>query len=224
MNKVMIERVISRGAGSLTAAVATVVMIGCASTSKTPQDNGLAASYPTPGFDQAYYVNAYRPTNPDNVSVKVSLRNQAIYVMEGQRPLMVAACTVGTPRNPTPKGHFTIRSKQQHRRRQSQPDRGYPMGYWCEFHSPAYGIHAGWVHSAPRSHGCIRLHFNAAPKFFNLVKVGTPLHIADSQPALDSTIGKNIARPRDAAAPEFPPHIKNTNEVFNLYKGPLFDG
>lgn len=189
---------------------------------KKPGNTGLATGYPTPGFDSNYYVKASRPTNPANVRVKVSTSNQAVYVMEGDRPLMVLACTVGKASSPTPKGSFKIRSKQKFRRRQSQPGRGYPMGYWCEFRSAAYGIHAGWVHNAPRSAGCIRLHFNAAPKFFNLVRVGTPLHVATTQPE-DATLGQNILRPRDGAAPEFPGNILNTNEVFNIYKGPLFD-
>ncbi|MDA7643664.1 L,D-transpeptidase [bacterium] len=189
---------------------------------KKKANSGLSTGYPTPGFDSSYYVKAYRPTNPANVRVKVSTSNQSVYVMEGNKPLMVLACTVGKASSPTPKGHLRIRSKQKYRRRQSQPGRGYPMGYWCEFKSAAYGIHAGWVHNAPRSAGCIRLHFNAAPKFFNLVRVGTPLHIATVHPE-DATIGQNILRPRDAAAPEFPPSIQNTNEVFHIYKGPLFD-
>ncbi len=182
---------------------------------------GLATGYPTPGFDTSYYVKAYRPNNPSNVRVKVSLANQAIYVVEGNRVLMAAACTVGTRATPTPRGNFTIYKKQKYRRKITQPGAGYPMGYWCEFKS-AYGIHAGWVHNHPRSHGCIRLHFNVAPKFFNLVPRGARLNIAHSQPE-DATAGKNLQRPRDAAAPEFPPHILGTNEVFHIYKGPLFD-
>ncbi len=206
----------------LFAGLALFTGVSCETTKKYERKpQGLATGYPTPGFDSSYYVKAYRPNNPANVRVKVSIANQTLYVMEGDRPLMVAACTIGKPSSPTPRGNFKIYSKQKHRRRISQPSAGYPMGYWCEFKS-AYGIHAGWVHPGPRSAGCIRLHFNAAPKFFNLVRVGTPLNIAYSQPE-DATIGQNVPRPRDASAPEFPSSILNSNEVFNLYKGPLFD-
>ncbi|MFT5403862.1 MAG: hypothetical protein ACI9DF_002704 [Verrucomicrobiales bacterium] len=204
-------------------AVVALFSVSCASTGKKKYSppKGLSTGYPTPGFDSSYYVKAYRPKNPNNVRVKVSLANQAIYVMEDNRPLMVLACTVGTTATPTPRGDFEIYKKEKFRRRHSSPGAGYPMGYWCEFKS-AYGIHAGWVHSQPRSHGCIRMHFNAAPKFFNLVPRDAKLNIAYSQPE-DATIGTNILRPRDASAPEFPPSIQNTNEVFNIYKGPLFD-
>ncbi|CAN5169736.1 hypothetical protein BH23VER1_BH23VER1_14370 [soil metagenome] len=168
-----------------------------------------------------YYVKAYKPNNPANVRVAVSLRNQAVYVMEGDRPLMAAACTVGKPSSPTPKGTWTIYSKQKHRRKFTNPGKGYPMGYWCEFKS-AYGIHAGWVHPQPRSQGCIRLHFNAAPKFFELVREGTKVHIADTQPQ-DATIGSDLARPQDYNNPEFPPEILNTNRIFSVYQGPIFE-
>lgn len=168
-----------------------------------------------------YHANAYRPQNPANVQVKISIKNQALYVTEGDRALLVTAACIGKPSTPTPKGNWRILSKTKYRRRQSQPGRGYPMGYWCAFYSPAYGIHQGWVHPYPRSHGCVRIHHNVAPKFFELVRVGTPVIVRDSFPE-DSTIGKNIARPTDYGDPEWPPHILNTNKVFHLYQGPIF--
>lgn len=168
-----------------------------------------------------YHVKAYRPNNPENVQVKISLKNQAMYVIEGDRALMVTAACIGTAADPTPKGNWRILSKTKYRRRQSQPGRGYPMGYWCSFYSPAYGIHQGWVHPYPRSQGCVRIHHNAAPKFFELVRVGTPVIVRDRFPE-DDTIGKNINRPTDYGDPEWPPHILNTNKVFQLYKDPIF--
>src|SRR3982750_1609371 len=137
-----------------------------------------------------YHVTAYKPNDPSKVVVNVSLAAQNVYVMEGDRCLMAVACTVGIPAKPTPKGSFTIYRKEEHKRSGSygfavKGDRvipatsamggryvGYPMGYWCEF-APAYGFHQGFVHPNPRTHGCIRLHGEAAPKFFALVRIGT---------------------------------------------------
>src|ERR1044071_5970644 len=167
-----------------------------------------------------YRVTAHRPHDPSAVRVKVSLSKQNIYVMEGDRCLRAVATTVGIPAKPTPKGNFTIYSKQEHKRSGSYgfrvqgnriipaeaganvPGRyvGYPMGYWCEF-SPAYGFHQGYVHLHPRSHGCLRLKGEAAPKFYALVKNGTPVNIADSQPE-DATIGKTIRRVDDSKTPD----------------------
>lgn len=219
----------------ITMAVAAAVLlggIGCKTTE-------------TVSRREPYNVKAFRPGNPGSVRVKVSIANQAIYVMEGDRPLMVTACTVGAPATPTPLGNFKIYNKTAKRRKYSwgylvnestgtvrtgKPSErrsgekyvGYPMGYWCEF-APAYGFHAGWVWPYPKSHGCIRLHFNAAPKFFALVRNGTPVNIASRQPE-DATIGRDLKRPQDYNNPEFPPAVQLSDQIFNLYKGPLFDG
>src|SRR2546425_12946814 len=97
-----------------------------------------------------YHVNAYKPNDPSAVRVQVSLSKQNVYVMEGDRYLMAAAISVGLPNKPTPRGNFTIYSKQEHKRSGSYGFSvsgnnvtpcsgncggryiGYPMGYWCE--------------------------------------------------------------------------------------------
>ena len=186
-----------------------------------------------------YHVTAYRPHDPSAVRVKVSLSKQNIYVMEGDRCLMAVACSVGIPAKPTPKGSFTIYSKQEQKRSGSygfsvQGDKvvpstgggagryvGYPMGYWCEF-APAYGFHQGFVHPNPRTHGCIRLHGEAAPKFYALVKIGTPVNIAETQ-SEDGTIGPKVQRVDDSRAPDPDPRIMITSAAFEKPKGPLLE-
>jgi lipoprotein-anchoring transpeptidase ErfK/SrfK len=188
-----------------------------------------------------YHVTAHRPHNPSAVRVKVSLSKQNIYVMEGDRCLMAVATTVGIPAKPTPRGNFTIYSKQEHKRSGSygfrvQGDRiipaeaganiagnyvGYPMGYWCEF-APAYGFHQGYVHLRPRSHGCVRLKGEAAPKFYALVKIGTPVNIAESQPE-DATLGPKIQRIDDSKTPDPPNRVSISEAAFQKPSGPLFD-
>ena len=95
------------------------------------------------------------------------------------------------------------------------------MGYWCEF-SPAYGFHQGYVHLRPRSHGCIRLKGEAAPKFFALVKNGTPVNIAETQPE-DATIGPTIQRVDDSKTPDPPNRVAISEAAFQKPTGPLFD-
>src|SRR5712672_43333 len=174
-----------------------------------------------------YHVTAYKPNDPSKVVVKVSLSKQNIYVMEGDRCLMAVACSVGISSKPTPKGSFKIYSKQEQKRSGSygfsvQGNRvvpstgggsgryvGYPMGYWCEF-SPAYGFHQGFVHPYPRTHGCIRLHGEAAPKFFALVKIGTPVNIATTQPE-DASLASKVQRVDDSKTPDPPPAVMITS-------------
>src|SRR6188768_2124538 len=68
------------------------------------------------GGGGSYHVVAHRPNDPSKVRVKVSLAQQNVYVMEGDRCLMAAATTVGIPAKPTPKGHFNIYAKIEHKR------------------------------------------------------------------------------------------------------------
>ena len=163
---------------------------------------------------------AYKPHNPANVRVKVSLSKQQVYVMEGDRPLLIAATCVGSAnKGRTPAGDYTVFSKQEHRRSNtygfylsggtyraaevghgSGTYIGHPMPYWVEFKS-GYGFHQGDVWPVPHSYGCLRLHKNVAPKFFALVREGTPVSIAQTQPE-DLTIGRNVPRPVDYDDPE----------------------
>ncbi|HEY4257504.1 MAG: L,D-transpeptidase family protein [Candidatus Udaeobacter sp.] len=187
-----------------------------------------------------YHVTAYRPHDPSAVRVKVSLSKQNVYVMEGDRCLMAAAISVGLANKPTPRGNFTIYSKQEHKRSGEYGFSvqgntvvattaghaggryvGYPMGYWCEF-SPGYGFHQGFVHPYPRTHGCIRLHGEAAPKFFALVKIGTPVNIASSQPE-DATLGPTVQRVDDSRTPDPDPHLEVTDAAFEAPSGPLLE-
>ena len=115
----------------------------------------------------SYKVIAHKPHDPCKVEVKLSLSTQNLFVMEGNRLLMAVQGNVGKPGAATPTGDYTIYNKEKHRRRQSEPDRGYPMAYWCEF-KPAYGFHEGFVHPAPHTHGCVRLHREAAARLFAL--------------------------------------------------------
>ena len=188
---------------------------------------------------RTYNPPAYRPTNPSNVSVKVSLSKQMTYVMEGSRPLLVTACAIGLPEKPTPTGNFRVFHKEVKKRSGSYgfgvqgnvitPATagtakgryvGFPMAYWVEFKS-GYGFHEGSVWPVPRTHGCIRLHKNVAPKFYALVKEGTPVNIAVSQPE-DATLGANHVRPTDYNDPDPPASYTISDAVFAPPSQPIF--
>jgi hypothetical protein len=178
---------------------------------------------------------AQRPTNKGNISVKVSLKNRMIYVKEGGRTLLATPTAIGTPSNPTPTGNFRTFNRLPRKRsntygfhvhssskiipgkRVNTPGGaryvGYPMPYWVEFKS-GYGFHSGSVWPQPRSHGCLRLHPNVAPTFFDLVGAGVPVHIAHTQPE-DAKEGKNVARPTDYADPDPPGNIITSQKYFD---------
>ncbi len=207
----------------LATAVSALWLSGCAGTAR---------------LGGTYDAVAYKPRNPENVRVKVSLQNRAVYVMEGDRPLLVTATAIGTPSHPTPKGNFRVYKKVAQKRSYSygfsvNGDRivpvkasdatgryvGFPMAWWCEF-APAYGFHEGAVWPIPRTHGCLRLHKNVAPKFYELVRLGTPVQIAETQPE-DSTIGRNLRRPTDYADPDPPANVLISPAIFTTPRQPL---
>lgn len=166
----------------------------------------------------AYSVKAFAPNNPQNVRVKVSTSTQHIYVLEGDRLLMAVQGCVGS-NGATPKGTFRIGSKIKNKRRISQPDAGYPMAYWCEF-LPAYGFHEGFVWNVPRTHGCIRMHREAAARFYALVNIGTPVHISTTQPE-DTQYGHFVRKLDQRNDPDPPRSLMMSPQWFRDPAGPL---
>ncbi len=167
-----------------------------------------------------YKVTAFKPKNPDNVRVKVSTSTQHIYVKEGDRLLMAVQGCVGTAQDPTPAGNWRINNKIKTKRRISQPDAGYPMAYWCEFKSAAYGFHEGFVHPYPRTHGCIRLHKEAAARLFALVQIGTPVNVSSTQPE-DSQYGHFVRKLDESRDPDPPRALMLAPRWFQDRSGPL---
>jgi hypothetical protein len=153
-----------------------------------------------------------QPTNPSAVKVKISTGAQRLYVVEGDKVLLASPITVGKAGTPTPSGNFTIYSKQANRRRVSSPGAGYPMTYWMEFKS-AYGIHWGFMKPTPSTHGCVRMPLKAAQKTFSLVRSGTPLNVASSQP-WDSTVGKTLPVLNDSSLQDPPMAYMLSPQVF----------
>ena len=150
----------SRVLSSIAAAATAVALCSCSTSSRT---SGSAFSF---------NPEVKKPTG-SSVKIHISTGAQRLYVTEGSEVLLATPCSVGTSATPTPRGEHRIISKTRHRRRASSPGAGYPMTYWMSFHSPAYGMHWGFVKPHPCTHGCVRLPLNSARKIFDMVKVGT---------------------------------------------------
>lgn len=226
---------------TLISLASAVFFSSCATQSGSGNGGSSLAAY------KAYDRPATLPTNPSAVKVKVSLAKQMVYVMEGSKPLLVMPVSIGKPAKPTPQGNFRIFGKNHYRRANThgyayQGSReapvnahkvllkhkpsghkflGTPMPYWCEFKG-SYGFHAGWMKPYPCSSGCLRMHENLAPKFFRLVRNGTPVSIRQSQ-AEDATLGRNIPRPPDASPlPDYAPTLRMSQKIFTHHKPATF--
>ena len=182
----------------------------------------------------SYKVTAYKPHNPNAVRVKVSTSTQHIYVMEGDRCLMAVQGCVGE-NGATHPGHYSVMEKIRSKRsgtfgfssngapadahKGQAVAVGYPMGFWVAWAS-GYGFHEGFVWSVPRTHGCIRLHREAAARLFALTKIGTPVDIASSQPE-DATIGKSVRHLDQRNDPDPPTPALMSASYFQDPPGPL---
>jgi len=186
------------------------------------------------GSGGSYHVTAYKPHNPSAVAVKVSTSTQNIYVMEGGHCLMAVQGCVGE-NGATPLGEHHIIDKIRSKRSGSfgftasggpadihkgqSVAVGYPMGFWCEF-APSYGFHEGFVWNIPRTHGCIRLHKEAAARLFALVHSGTPVSIQRTQPE-DATFGKSVRKLDQRNDPDPAPSRLMSPSYFQDPPGPL---
>jgi hypothetical protein len=192
---------------------------------------------------QAYDRPAKLPEKSQSVQVKVSLSKQRAYVIEDGKILMVMPISVGKPDSPTPTGTFRISQKNpQHRSRahgyafkgnqvrkcgvENKPAgwsfQGTPMPYWCEL-QPGIGFHTGWIrHSPCTNDGTIRMHQNLAPKFFQMVSIGTPVHISYSQPE-DAKWAFIPLPPDSGPLPDHPFSMYLGDGYFTHHKMPEFE-
>lgn len=218
----------------LVLATCAIVLPSCIDL-RGPQPSGIETY-------NAYDRPAAKPTDPSAVRVKVSTSRQRVYVMEGDKPLLVMPVSVGMPSTPTPLGSFRVTRKNAKER---SPDLGYatsgdkskrctrakkptgwsfqggPLPYWVEF-KPNYGFHTGWIKHTPCTNGSIRMHKNVAPKFFELVAKGTPISIATTQPE-DAKYGSIPLPPDSGPLPDHPASYYLSDTAFSDHKAPSFD-
>lgn len=222
---------------SIIVIAAAAGLASCSHRATTSRQAAVRAAYDS--FD----LPARKASNPFKVTVRISLDKQLMYIAEGDRHqdiLLAAPVCVGAPSSPTPRGTFRVRAKDKNHRanthgwawnpatgayrrcyRSTCPEGSRftptPMPYWIEFCSASYGMHTEYVHPRPKSHGCIRMHKNIAPKAFALVRVGTPVIIAGSQP-WDATIGTAVPRPVDPSCLPDTPAKDCSPAIFSDHK------
>jgi lipoprotein-anchoring transpeptidase ErfK/SrfK len=192
---------------SLTLLAAAAAALALSSCSTAVRSGGAQTSFK---FDPP----VKQPTNPSAIRVKLSTSAQRLYVVEGNEVLLATPVSVGKPSTPTPHGTYPIRAKKAERRRASSPGAGYPMTYWMEFYSPAYGMHWGFLKPYPTTAGCVRIPLNSARKVFDMVRVGTPIDISSSQP-WDQTIGKSLPVLDDSSLENPPNSYMMSPQVFS---------
>lgn len=149
----------------------------------------------------------------ENVTLEISLGEQRGFLLVRTAIAMDFPVATGKKSHPTPSGDFTIRAKEKNyasnlygkiydalnvvvvsdadSRTDIVPEggrfEGATMPYWMRLTDSGVGLHVGYVPGRPASHGCIRLKKDSATEIFDLVKVGTPVVIAENAPGLTPT-------------------------------------
>jgi L,D-transpeptidase-like protein len=139
--------------------------------------------------------------NAQQTGVIINLTEQAVYLVEDGRVVLISPIASGKEGRGTPTGTFRIISKDLNHQSGSfglvmdsygrivdanatpgshiPPGCHYepaPMPYFMEF-KKYVGMHAGYLPGYPASHGCVRMPKDLAAEFFARVQVGTPVKV-----------------------------------------------
>ncbi|GEP45748.1 hypothetical protein BGE01nite_50390 [Brevifollis gellanilyticus] len=115
-----------------------------------------------------------QPESEPQILVTIDLSRQRAWVTkEGQ---IIDTCSVSTGREGynTPAGRYVITDKH---RSWTSTLYHVAMPYFMRLNCSAIGLHSGYVTGRPASHGCIRLPYDKAKKFFGLCNVGDEVQI-----------------------------------------------
>ncbi|TDU70849.1 ankyrin repeat protein [Prosthecobacter fusiformis] len=115
-----------------------------------------------------------QPESEPQILVTVNLTQQRAWVT--QEGKIIDSCLVSTGREgfDTPAGRYVITDKH---RAWTSTLYHVSMPFFMRLNCSAIGLHSGYVTGRPASHGCIRLPYEKAKKFFGLVGVGDEVQI-----------------------------------------------
>ena len=126
-------------------------------------------------------------------AIRIDRNATTLSLLDGGKVVKTYRVAVGQARYPTPRGSFTIISKEYNPTWNPPPSPwaeglepvppgpGNPLGTrWMGLSTPAVGIHGTYASSSIgswASHGCIRMHIRDVEELFELVYVGTSVTI-----------------------------------------------
>lgn len=171
-----------------------------------------AAWRATSGWKSKIYRNPalLSRANAQNISIEIAISEQrGLLLVDGSIAMDFPVAT-GKRSHPTPTGSYTIRGKEKDYQSNlygkivdatgavivSDADTrtdvipegatfdAAKMPYWMRLTDTGVGMHVGYVPGHPASHGCIRLKREVAVELFSLTKIGTPVVVAETAPAL----------------------------------------
>jgi hypothetical protein len=140
------------------------------------------------------------------LQIIISIADQRISVYDNDALIGRSSVSTGIRRHPTPRGVFSVISKERWHR--SNLYSGAPMPYMQRITWSGIALHAGILPGYPASHGCIRLKNDFAIRLWHLTKRGTRVIIAShdirpveiAHPHLFASKPKAASRPPESRA------------------------
>lgn len=118
------------------------------------------------------------PSGPKRVEINLATQNGEL--IQGEFVLCTFTVCTGTKSKPTPTGEFRIIGKERYHESNLYPNS--PMPYFMRLTNDGIGMHQGPMRTKPSSHGCIRLHRDAAKYLFKECPIGTRVTIVRREP------------------------------------------
>ena len=131
--------------------------------------------------------------NKQPMIIVVSIGQQKVDVYRGTTLVTTSAVSTGTAQHPTFIGAFSIMQKA--RWHHSNIYSGAPMPWMNRLTWSGTAMHAGVVPGYPASHGCIRLTYAFAPKFFQMSSVGDNVITSRGRPKPTAIEHKALFQP-----------------------------
>jgi peptidoglycan hydrolase-like protein with peptidoglycan-binding domain len=119
--------------------------------------------------------------NGEPMIVVISTGQQSIDIYRGTKQITSSKVSTGTAAYPTMIGAFSILEKRRYHH--SNLYSNAPMPWMNRLTWSGTALHAGIVPGYPASHGCIRLLYSFAPKFFQMSTVGDNVIVSKGRPA-----------------------------------------
>lgn len=113
---------------------------------------------------------------PEDISrwAKVDLSKQRAWIFEGKEQLYTSRVSTGKSGYRTRTGSFVITQRSKNHVSSIYDS---PMPYFQRLSCSDFGFHQGYVPGYPASHGCIRLPWAGAKKFWQLMGIGDRVEI-----------------------------------------------
>ena len=116
-----------------------------------------------------------RPADAEpDLLVTIDLSQQKAWIAEHGVTIDSTKVSTGREGYSTPSGRYVVTDKH---RSWTSTLYHVSMPYFMRLNCSAIGLHSGYVSGRPASHGCIRLPYDTAKKWFGIVKVGDEVEI-----------------------------------------------